>query len=64
MKDISGFKFEMIKDYDKLRVESRKMERKHKLPEKETKKTTNLMKIIEKNSFKLPLVYVSVSSKI
>lgn len=42
LKDISGFKFEMIKDFDKLRVELRKMEREHKLPEKETKKTTNL----------------------
>lgn len=43
MKDISGFKFEMIKDFDKLRVELRKMEREHKLPEKGTKKTTNLI---------------------
>lgn len=42
LKDISGFKFEMINDFDKLRVELRKMEREHKLPEKETKKTTNL----------------------
>lgn len=43
LKDISGFKFEMIKDFDKLRVELRKMEREHKPPEKETKKTTNLI---------------------
>lgn len=41
LKDISGFKFEMIKDFDKLRVELRKMEREHKIPEKETKTTTN-----------------------
>lgn len=41
-KDISGFKFEMIKGFDKLRVELRKIEREHNLPEKETTKTTNL----------------------
>lgn len=41
LKDISGFRFEVMKDFDKLRVELRKMEREHKIPEKETKTTTN-----------------------
>lgn len=43
LKDISGFKFEMIKDFDKLRVELRKMDRENKPPEKQTKRTTNLI---------------------
>lgn len=43
LKDISGFKFEMIKDFDKLGVKLRKMDRENKPPEKQTKRTTNLI---------------------
>lgn len=43
LKDILGFKFEMIKDFDKFRVELRKMEREYKLLEKEIKKIINLI---------------------
>ncbi|XP_056001618.1 uncharacterized protein LOC130048640 [Ostrea edulis] len=43
LKDISGFKYEMIADFDKLRVELRKIEREHKVPvaEKGSRKALN-----------------------
>lgn len=43
LKDILGFKFEIIKDFDKFRVELRKMEREYNLLEKEIKKIINLI---------------------
>jgi hypothetical protein len=50
LKDISGFKFEMVKDFDKLRVELRKIEREHKLPAKDTKKTANMACVPESHN--------------
>lgn len=43
LKDILGFKFEVMKDFDKFRVELRKMEREYKILEKEIKIIINLI---------------------
>lgn len=50
LKDISGFKFETVKDFDKLRVEMRKIEKEHKMPSKDAKKTTNMTCVAETKS--------------
>jgi hypothetical protein len=43
LKDVSGFKYETIGDFDKLRVELRKIEREHQVPvtEKESRKAVH-----------------------
>jgi hypothetical protein len=50
LKDTLGFKYEMVKDFDKLRVELRKIEREHKLPAKDTKRTTNMVCVPESHN--------------
>ena len=48
MKDVSGFKYETIGDFNKLRVELRKIEREHQVPvtEKGSRKAVHAQQIV------------------
>lgn len=50
LKDIAGYKFEQIKDFDKLKVEIRKLEQEHLITSSDKEKITHVTMLSEQKS--------------